>query len=478
MSELIGNLWEFVSNSSDTAVKGSTSSAPPLLFPAGVATRGLGGLNPATNIKENPLGLRSIGSVPTGLVDIVNDFYWANIEKTKREEVPVLYLSEKRLMTNALVAQALYSAATIGPGRADGLLSRATNIIQDTANNLVGNFLNTETVQKFQSSVDSIFQGIKNQLGGTFSEALNNASSFLQNAGNSSILNSQRDGVLSVYQGLYITEITGWNYQIPYFQDLHTAIGNSFSESNEYIGQGALSMGASDLVSGLRDISEGAAGAINIKQPGTYIERPKFYQFPSDGERFSVKFPLFNTGHATFDDVIRNWQFVFLLIYQNRPSRFTRDLVEPPVIYELELPGQKYMPFAYISNLEVQFLGSRRTMAIPYIDRGQQKIVSTIIPDGYLIDITFQGLVGDSRNFDYASLNDTISVTRQIEGLQYGPQGGNPYINTRPYLQPGNTGGTVVKPDPNSNQIGIQPASNNTTPLNNTTKGGRLDTQR
>jgi hypothetical protein len=126
---------------------------------------------------------------------------------------------------------------------------------------------------------------------------------------------------------------------------------------------------------------------------------------------------------------------VFLLIYQNRPSRFTRDLIEPPVIYELELPGQKYMPFAYISKLEVQFLGSRRIMDIPYIDEsglGQSSSnITTIIPDGYLIDIDFQGLVGDSRNFDYASLNTSIDIRSQQNGQIFSPTS-NPFQNINP----------------------------------------------
>ncbi len=473
MSDQVGDVWRFSYNTTDTVAAGG-SSAPPLLVPAEYSASG--SIGNATTPAPNPLKLRSLGSVPTGLVDIINQYYWTHTPLEKREEVPVLFLSEKRLLTNALVAQAFYSAATIGAGTGDGILARAISIGQNVGQNLVGSFLNTETVQRLQSSLGEGLQNFFSQLGGTIGKYQNNATNFIQNAGSSNILNSTQK-VLDVYQGLYITEATGWNYKIPYFQDRHTALDNSFSESNEFIGQGALSLGAADMVGGLRDVAEGAAGAINIMEPGTYIERPKFYQFPSDGERFSVKFPLLNTGHATYADVIRNWQVVFLLIYQNRPSRFTRDLIEPPVIYELELPGQKYMPFAYITNLEVQFLGSRRIMQIPYKDLNGINTITTIIPDGYLIDITFQGLVGDSRNFDYASLNTSIDITVQENGIPRIP-GLNPYFNTRPGLLPGNTGGTVVKPDPSSNNIAIRPATTGSTPINNTTKGGRLNTQR
>jgi len=123
-----------------------------------------------------------------------------------------------------------------------------------------------------------------------------------------------------------------------------------------------------------------------------------------------------NTGHATYEDVVRNWQLIYLLVYQNRPIRFTRDLIEPPVIYEVSLPGHKYMPYAYVSKLEVQFVGSRRPMEITFKDEsslGQgQNRVNTIIPDGYTIQITLKGLVAETRNFLYTSLNaDPVTVT-------------------------------------------------------------------
>ena len=433
MSDQVGDIWRF-SNNRSSSNPATTTSAPPLLVPAEYST--FGTFAGATSTVQNVLRLRSLGSVPSGLVDVINGFYWTHTPLDKREEVPVLYLSEKRLMTNALVAQAFYSAATIGTGASEGLLNRAINIGQNVSTDLVNNFLNTDTVQQIQTSLGGgLLENFFNQLGGTIGRAQSNASNFIQSAGSSNILNSTQK-VLDAYQGLYITESTGWNYKLPYFQDKHTAHQNSFSESNEYIGQGALSLGAADLVSGLRDISEGAAGAINIMEPGTYIERPKFFQFPSNGESFEVSFPLLNTGHAAFRDVIRNWQLVFLLVYQNRPSRFTRDLIEPPVIYELELPGQKYMPFAYISNLEIQFLGSRRTMQMTYQDVGGFGQVNTIIPDGYLINITFQGLVGDSRNFDYASLNSAIDITIQESGQRRTPGTNRFNVNRRPATRP------------------------------------------
>ena len=116
MSDQVGDIWRF-SNNRSSSNPATTTSAPPLLVPAEYST--FGTFAGATSTVQNVLRLRSLGSVPSGLVDVINGFYWTHTPLDKREEVPVLYLSEKRLMTNALVAQAFYSAATIGTGASE-----------------------------------------------------------------------------------------------------------------------------------------------------------------------------------------------------------------------------------------------------------------------------------------------------------------------------------------------------------------------
>ena len=60
----------------------------------------------------------------------------------------------------------------------------------------------------------------------------------------------------------------------------------------------------------------------------------------------------------------KNWEFLFLLVYQNTPNRISKDLANPPCIYEAKIPGVWYSKYASITNVKVDFVGARREMPI------------------------------------------------------------------------------------------------------------------
>jgi len=405
MSDFVGDIWKFADNPINFEGRDVIGdSAPPVLVGAGYSV--------GSSIAQGSSQRLRIGD--KFLVDVINGLYWTHTPLTKREEVPYIALSEKRLKTNALIAQAAYNSMTVGLFDKTGLLQRAGRSL-DTATQ--GQL--SEQLQKVQNFLQSGPTGSTiDKLGSLIGGAKEKFNNFLGGDGLFSLPQNQGSrNVLRVYEGLYITEPTGWEYVLPYFEDYQNGVSNDFGDANVGgIGEGMFAGGASELVAGSRALAESMAGAINIMEPGTYIEKPKFYQFQDSGDEVTIQFPLLNTGHATYEDVVRNWQFIYLMVYQNRPIRFTRDLIEPPVIYEVSLPGIKYMPYAYVSRLEVQFQGSRRPMNITFKDDsslGQgQNSVNTIIPDGYSIQITLKGLVSETRNFLYTSLNaDPVSVT-------------------------------------------------------------------
>ena len=65
------------------------------------------------------------------------------------------------------------------------------------------------------------------------------------------------------------------------------------------------------------------------------------------------------------------------------------------------------MPYAYISNLQIRFLGSRRTMKfpVPVLDENNSNVglIETTVPDAYELDITVTGMNEETRNFLYAN---------------------------------------------------------------------------
>jgi len=370
-------LWQFSQDLSKTKIYKST---PPTLIPAN--TR-------AVN-SESPNYLKSSFATPYN-VDVVNSFYWTiQNPKTRagqlyRNEVPRIELIEKRIKINAIVNQAFYAIATG--------VSKTGDV-----SNEVGQFFSDQAT-KINGTGGSLLGGLGSNITNAVDFLKDGVSKLTSKVG----LTKDFNGVLAPYEGLYLTEDTGWKYNIPYFENLSNEVSNVFGDLD--------GSAFAELAQGIGAFVKAGTDFINIKEPGTYIERTKMFQFADGGDDITFEFPLINTGNATFIDVVRNWQLIFLLIYQNRPQRISRDIIEPCVLYEALIPGIKYTPFAYIKRLNVEFVGARRTMSlpIPQIGSGGQVLTNsesfeTIIPDAYKVSITLTSLVAETRNFLYSML--------------------------------------------------------------------------
>ena len=83
------------------------------------------------------------------------------------------------------------------------------------------------------------------------------------------------------------------------------------------------------------------------------------------------------------------------------------------------------MPYSYISQISVDFIGNRRTMNIDiptFNDTSENESlnertnISSIIPDAYQVTITFVGLNKETKNFLIRSLGDPIIKVRERGG--------------------------------------------------------------
>lgn len=342
---------------------------------SGVATNGNGFIS-----RDSVVG----GSA--GVINVVNDFQWTTSPPgaAYRQEVPRIQLREKRLKTNAILSAAAYY-----------LMSAAGST------GSIGDQLQSGALGGLGQSIANIGSTVGNFLGGIVSN------SFVGDILNQNIESLGMD-VLKPYEGLYITEDTGFKYVFPYFSDAQQMLQNSFRENDDMLGPSTI-LGRS--ISTLRDATESVARLASFREPGLYIERPKFYGFKNTGDTINFSFPLINTGWSTFDDVNINWQLAFLLTYQNNPNRRTREIIDPPCIYEVSIGGSKYIPFAYIRNLNIKYVGARRAMELNVPGGGT---IATIVPDAYMIDITLEGLVADTQNFMQAAISgkgDIVSVS-------------------------------------------------------------------
>ena len=384
-------LWEFSNNNTGLgAMPHQTSVNLPKIVPAGAS-----------------------GTGTTTQVNVVRDFYWTYSKLNEgRQEVPRIILTERKLRTNALVSQLKYSL-----GQTTGGLSQSLQNIKQFANNNVLPGL-ADFVSKWSGNVPSGLRQIPEDAGNNIPGYLQRSTDKLGNWFSSNYRDDNNPTVngskwLEPYRNLYLSDPTNWVYVLPYFDNNQAIQANSFSDSGKVGGIGDAAAGLIGMVTEAAEV----VSSINNPTQISYIEKTKFYNYPTEGEDINIEFPLINTGEVTFDDVIRNWQFLFLLVYQNRPGKTSQNTVDQPVIYQAEIPGIKFFPFCYVTSIAIDFMGARREMAInvPTTNTttsflgniaGQflgtttgTTTIQAIIPDAYRVRISLKSMTANSKNF-------------------------------------------------------------------------------
>lgn len=360
----------------------------------------------------------AVNSKYQGIVDVAGSYLWTHSKVANaggRDEIPVVILKERELQLNAMIAQAAYAIGTAAQSTTQ-ILNSISPTASQAAHNQVSNILTKVSTLSSMANEDNL----TNAFLAKSADALGDDVNFLT-----------KDW-LNPYKGLYLTQPTGWTYLLPFFQ-------NKYQSTNSSWGADSSSSGGA-LLQGISDLAQAGAGLVGmfetIMKPGSFQEKSKYFQFGQDGDSITISFPLINTGEATFDDVVNNWQLIFMLIYQNRPERIDRNVIKPPKIYEVSIPGVRYMPYAYFSNIDIEYKGSRRQMVIPipYMkpkdssdkstgSSGRSTFdVSTIIPEAYQVTLTITGLVADSKNFMYSSIQNWQQI--KITDIQKQASGG------------------------------------------------------
>ena len=87
--------------------------------------------------------------------------------------------------------------------------------------------------------------------------------------------------------------------------------------------------------------------------------------------------------------------------------------MQPPVIYDVRIPGGRREPYCYISALSINYLGATRMMDIDMsgVTSSSDKykaadFVKTIVPDAYQVTISLQPMVAQSKNLMYTTIGD------------------------------------------------------------------------
>ena len=339
---------------------------------------------------------------PQDPINVIQDFPWTKSPKSSRDDVPKAQLIEKRLLTNSTLTNFFYSILA----GADVASSVAQRIEDGVPIQIGGANFNLFQSTSGIPGAGTLFTALQNGANGK----LDNALQFTKEVAKEVLsVNSFDQSVLEPYEGLYITEDTGFQYILPYFDDKYNDVS---------VDMGGGSSILNNISNSLGDVVDKFASVAAIDKPGVYIEGSKQFNMKDQGRTINIKFPLLNTGE--YSDIARNWQLIYGLIYQNRPGRINRSLIDVPVIYELFIEGLSYMPYAYMSKMSVDFLGSRRrmkikvpTFTIPESRESSSSIPSKsevvmTIPDAYMVDIQLTGLNDETRNFLFRSLGNTI----------------------------------------------------------------------
>ena len=332
---------------------------------------------------------------PSVHVNVRDEHHWTESPITSRREVPVLSLKENKIMTNVALNQMLnMSFNAIGAG---GEVAKTINQLFDTFKKK--SFDKTATRKEQAEQIGS-------KISGSLKPELDPSLNY--------------SDPMNPYGLLYTTKPTGFKYSIPYMENVYVQNSGGF-------GADAIGGTISNIIQNLGETATNFLQEVGMNKtvaPGRMIEKPKGFTFDGREKSYTVSFPLFNT--KSYAELIKNWQFLFLLSYQNSPNRVNRDLIDPPCIYEANISGVWYSKYAALTNLTVDFVGARREMMLPVQvidhspDSGNQQTATgawiprkrktlAVIPDAYQVTMTFTELFAETQNFKFQMLREAMN---------------------------------------------------------------------
>lgn len=336
----------------------------------------------------------------TGIIDVIRQLRISGNDITGYiiDRMPFCILKEYELLTNSSINSLLYVLQGLGYTR-DQIKGLVTDV-GGSFNELVSNTLpntptggNTSGTFKISDTITSIKLALQ--------EGITNVQNIL-------LQNEPLPGSLKPYQNLYIRQATGFKYILPYFDDVKKEISADFSSS-----QSGLLAGNKfgEIAQASVKVYESFVKTLMFATPGAFIEQPKFYNLGENGPSYNITFNLINT----FDvgDIQRHYDFLFLLAFQNLPYRRDLARIRLPKIYSFTLPGEIFLPYAFISSMNVEFLGNRRTVTIQHPK--DNRLVKCTVPDVYQVSLRITGLNPDAGNF---MVNDYLT---NIQSTLYSP---------------------------------------------------------
>lgn len=419
----MGNIFNLQQkNTSNRKITGSNtnritavpvSNVSPASVLRQVETRPLQGL--PNNINRSVKQVNVKNTLPSitkikGLIDVINNFDWTTTptragagQDFKVPSVRIQEFEMNRLSVINSIRYQLQAFSSIIDDNADAVKATINAVGNASADALPQD---NSTSNKFGNVVGNAVIELNKVFANAASVAqIDDLANFVQRsaAGFTSVLGSlgsksESDSDsqwLKMLNGLYTLTSTQFEYIFPYFENRAMDANPRFANFDAVL-KGGISKG---IASGVSNKIQGELLSLpELSQPGVYIEQPQLMDISSSsGSDITVTFPLLNT--LSFEGAVKNYQLLWLLAFQNKPYRESITVVSPAKVYRVYIPGIKYMHFAHISNLSVDFLGVRRTVRIPMPTvAGTPNQVNVVMPDAYKVSITFKSLTTDMGN--------------------------------------------------------------------------------
>lgn len=337
-------------------------------------------------------------------IDVIQDYDWTHSTNKilKTDEVPYIYVKEFKMAGNSYISS-LMTSALLFPDLADSNVGAGAPF-ETFWGKIKGSFKDN----KFAEFISSNAQDVTQKLSEKVTPYTNWIADQVKGIDQTAEAWNNKD-LHDKYAYLYIRKPTGTSYYFPYFENDYVSIRNGFEDSYESKNPFTKALAnLSDLASSTAEYANMAAAT----EPGTFIQRPKFYNFSNTGNSIKTSFYLFNTLNE--NSYVKNMNLINKLVIQNTPHRHNRILVDPPCIYELTVPGRGFYPYAFISNLSVEFIGTRRMITS---DRGNK----VIVPDAFKVTLEFTSLTMEVNNFIIPEMGDAGIDVSQRNGLRLNP---------------------------------------------------------
>jgi hypothetical protein len=417
--------------STDNGTKWQKPAYDPLLFKWSQSADGLG----APKLIPGP-GYSSI--------DVFNEYPWTLSQREARQHIPKAIITEYRQTQSSELRGFLYSIRgvisdlTVAPTVASSSFAafgqnKKTAIIASGQQTAPGG--SNPIIEGLQSTVKKA-----NTLSTT---AVDKLKDFYNKIGSSA-------SVMDPYSGLYAVENTGFEYHLPYYTGTNMMkVGNTWGATSTQIAQGVSKVaggigsffsgakkqsttgtgegdrpqteqegkrdlmkmfgGAMDVIGGTRDILYGTGAGVTKK------EELKSYQGSDAAESVEISFYLYNTvENEDITQLQRNWEFCYLLTYQNLPNRKGINYLDAPCLYKIDVPGYKNLPLAYLASLSITNIGNTRLVDLK---SGEVKggdnggLYVKLMPEAYKISLSFTSVLTNARNLFLNNADPAQNVT-------------------------------------------------------------------